>query len=988
MEGSLLVILLASACLYGRVLCQEPTVVLASSFSTQTTIMLGELVTMSLNMTVPPQTTTDIEVEMMNMDNNSAVVFLYGPISTSKVGLTYTVDFSDRSVSAVSGEVYDSQYISATVTNSGNSSGTLTLIFGAAVAKALNTNPVQLAIGGTYNDSSLYVWSNQKSFQVSTTLPSTPVYNVSIKCDPANLEIDYFTLCNATFSTTSSYSAVAYINITVSNEKDLLANTFSIGSILEVKRVGQHLEIPGDFVRTTSYSYNSDGFSSYAAINMGLVVKPAGSGDLVVQFALSSHNDNVYANQTVMVNASIIVSGVLAGSGVQPVTTVPSQKTASALSVNMLAIEVVGDNGTTVSSIPSGGLFQYKVTVNTSLLVSKYRMYLATAPTVPNLTVCDMKLYSRDFNTPFVFPPTAYLDRVFGYNIYNTRQVADLYSGFIQYRVVGQYLGKLADSAKINFALENGTPVSSTGMVVIGATLSATKVFKSARIDRSAGTLLPNRAVGMKLTLELYQNATYPDIQLTLIPDKKNQSHIPLRVCPSLMGDVTVPCARVRESLVRNGTSYFRNQNDSIYTNDFSDTISVNLGTLSTLATPGKLEFWFLVSMPWGDPQAETFPVTLNATGIEYKIGATVGDYFAWTDNVKLNISVANTISVPYNLSGGLIENPRLILKPVNKNASAVLNAPFHLLVEIKVGGGMTQDIDLVVYPPNGTELCRLSLREAGRYLGCTPGGDWYQGERYIWKNTTRLRYGSTPPLARLTLFGLTNVGTQSVNVTDNTYNSLLVNVPLFILPGFAGGEVKAQIYVAKSNTSLLAEAVYAIVPTTGPAAPVPASTNLTFSVTPSNYTVRRPNVLEVEMKVPKGVAHEMILSLTAPADAPICATHVLFVGELMPCVNGSKATHTISSDGKSAEVNLGKVCRIEQSVVGFPDTDVIRVLAAFQPALSASGSRQFTADVKYNGVKQNINAQSAAVYPGSGGLTAGVQYNGVNLGSGGVRML
>ncbi|XP_066950493.1 uncharacterized protein [Macrobrachium rosenbergii] len=950
-------------------MCQDSAVVLTSSFSTQTTVMLGEQVTMTVTMTLPAGTTTDIELEMLNMENNSAVVSFYGPISTTKIGLTYNVSYSYRDVSAVNGEVYETQYISATVTNNGSSTGTLQLMFGAAVAKALNTTPVLLAIGGTYDDSSIYVWSNQKSFQVSTTQPPIPVYNISINCGPADLEIDYFTLCNATFRTASSYSSVVYINITVSNEKALLANTFSIGSILDVQRVGQHLEIPEDFVRTTSYSYNSDGFSSFATINMGLVVKPAGTGDLVVQFSLSSHNDDAYANQTVIVNASIIVSGALAGSGVQPVTTVPSKTTAIALSKDMLTIKVVGDNETTVSTISSGSLFQYEVTVNTSLLASKYRMYLATAPSVPDLTVCDMKLYSRDFNTPFVFPPTAYFDHVFGYNIHNTRQVADFNSGFIKYRVVGQYFGQVKDSAKINFALENGTPASSTGMVVIGAPMNPTKVFKSARIERSAGTLVPNRAVGMKLTIELYQNATYPDIELLMIPDKKNQSHIPLRVCASLLGDVTVPCVKVRESLVRNGTSYFRNQNDSIYMNDFSDSISVNLGTLSTLDTSGKVEFLFLVSMPWGDPQTEMIPVSLNATGIEYKIGATVGDYFAWIDNVKLNISVANMISSPYNMTGGLIENPRLFLKPANKSAIAMMNAPFQLLVEIKVGPGMTQDIDLVVYPPNGTELCRLSLMEAGRYLGCTPGGDWYQGERFIWRNTTRLRYGSTPPSARLTLFGLTNVGNQSINVTDNTHNSLLVNIPLFILPGFAGGEVKAQLYLAKSSLLPLAESVYAIVPTTGSTALVPASTNLTFSVTPSTYAVRRPNVLEVEVHVPKGAAHEMILSLTAPADTPICASHVLFVGELMPCVNGSKATHTISSDGRSAEVNLGRVCRIEQRVVDFPDTDVIRVLAAFLPAPSASGSRQFTADVKYNGVKQNINVNSAAVYPGSGGV-------------------
>lgn len=67
----------------------------------------------------------------------------------------------------------------------------------------------------------------------------------------------------------------------------------------------------------------------------------------------------------------------------------------------------------------------------------------------------------------------------------------------------------------------------------------------------------------------------------------------------------------------------------------------------------------------------------------------------------------------------------------------------------------------------------------------------------------------------------------------------------------------------------------------------LPSLTDVPAAVSPG-----RTSVMEVEVAVPQGVSHIMGIVITgAPEDVSVCSAHVIFVGDLMPCLNGSRAS-------------------------------------------------------------------------------------------------
>ncbi|CAL4151318.1 unnamed protein product, partial [Meganyctiphanes norvegica] len=116
------------------------------------------------------------------------------------------------------------------------------------------------------------------------------------------------------------------------------------------------------------------------------------------------------------------------------------------------------------------------------------------------------------------------------------------------------------------------------------------------------------------------------------------------------------------------------------------------------------------------------------------------------------------------------------------------------MVAKIKTGPGQTNDLELLVSPPANTRLCRISLRERGMYMPCIGGGDWRKGERFTWQNTTRLTFQEDASgnilTAKLVIHGFTNPAPTGI-VEDG---HILVNIPLQILPGFAGGDLTGKL--------------------------------------------------------------------------------------------------------------------------------------------------------------------------------------------------
>ncbi|XP_037776675.1 uncharacterized protein LOC119573532 [Penaeus monodon] len=140
---------------------------------------------------------------------------------------------------------------------------------------------------------------------------------------------------------------------------------------------------------------------------------------------------------------------------------------------------------------------------------------------------------------------------------------------------------------------------------------------------------------------------------------------------------------------------------------------------------------------------------------------------------------------------------------------------------------------------------------------------------------------------------------------------------------------------------------------------------------------------MEVEVGVPRGVSHLMGVVVTgAPEDVSLCSAHVTFVGDLMPCLNGSKASTQPLSNGLL--LDLGRVCRVEQQLVDeHVDVDIIKVKVAFLPVNPDASTLQFTADVLYDGTAQELAAVSPVI-PIDANISLGVS-NGNPIVTGGV---
>ncbi|KAK7074870.1 hypothetical protein SK128_024609 [Halocaridina rubra] len=274
----------------------------------------------------------------------------------------------------------------------------------------------------------------------------------------------------------------------------------------------------------------------------------------------------------------------------------------------------------------------------------------------------------------------------------------------------------------------------------------------------------------------------------------------------------------------------------------------------------------------------------------------------------------------------------------------------------------MTHDLDLIVYPPVGVTLCRPSLNVNGRDMSCVLGGDWYHGERFMWFNMSRLVYevNADGVYARLTLLGLTNTGNEP---KDSHHSTIVVNFPVEIPTGFASDIIKAELWGSGSSGTLLTSSELTLANfATPPAVAAPGTTEMSFSMIPAEFSEDRLGIIELEIQVPPTTSHDVKVTLTGSADLLVCASHVVYVGEFMPCLNGTLAIHTISSDLAGVEVDLGRVCYVEQTVAGFRDMDKVRIQVAFVPS-AATAPASFSADIMYDGTQKG-NIMSPTIPP------------------------
>ncbi|XP_042206403.1 uncharacterized protein LOC121855493 [Homarus americanus] len=898
---------------------QGPThfVTVSVASPNQTIVMLGDTLQFDVSITIPPLSDTDAKVLLSGADietgNTKFTVWEDGVVLDS---LTRDLQQEPKYfASDTQPEVYDKVHLDlGTLTTSENVTGTLTLTLKAAMVHYSGIaidDTVTVYLGINYDNDSL-IYSYISSFTVDNTPKSAPNYNVSVSCDPITLEVDYYTLCQAVLMTSQAFVADLHVNVEVENHDTLKPYSYCTSNIREVKRTGSHVPVPPEYQRHTSYtSPHYSTCKETATLFLGQVVKLAGMGSVVVEFAMATYHDNTRAGQDLQVNVTVVADELSVGENTHILPISELVTTHSELEAGMVSVELVVVNNTELMEVSSGGIVNYLVHVNLTGYHGKYHLYLTTAATHPGLTVCRTSVLAQGFNVPHVRNPEMVNgEHINGY-IINTQQVPEPGDSWVTYLVTASFVADPGTTASIKFYLKDGTDVSATASAQIkvpSSEMEEPPIVSHQQVHKSWTLLEGNRAAAFTVAFSLAPDTIYPEIQLIIEPDP-NAPPVPFRMCNVFFSHVgkNMPCLDAVENNIIAASEVTRTWNTSY----FDDGVQIDLGILSSISgesEEGEVRIMTIIALPWGMPGLDALPDTTIQPEMNYTVGMKVGETMFWGNAAYFKLSAA-VLSTQKQLGTSPLHPPQLYLSSYPNNALVTSNLPFIVVATIRVGPGMTHDFDLVVLPPSGVQLCRLSLMERGLYLGCVRGGDWRRGERFAWDNTTRLCYQHDPSgsvNATVTFLGLTNVGTQPINVTYNDYNDLMINIPVIALPDFTAGDLMVSIRsIGGDESTELANSTLTLDASAPPTdLPIPTNNTITFTDTPTEFVPQVVGTLEVEVEVWEGTSHLLAVIVTAPAaDVTLCSAQVTFVGEMMPCVNGSLANTTYTSEGITVEI-------------------------------------------------------------------------------------
>ncbi|KAK7074869.1 hypothetical protein SK128_024608 [Halocaridina rubra] len=653
------------------------------------TLDFGEEIVPEATISIPAgYVAEEIGIEAFIYNTTRFVVFVW-PGSLDTQGLTVANGTNlTRNTSEVMEEVYDGLYHSlGSVTNPGATDVDIKMNFSLAVVNKVNTSSVisgRIGTGAYISNTGIYVTSTELSstLQISSSLPT---YTGGITCSPSSVEIDYFTLCNATFTSSSRYSSPVIITVYVGNSGALQPNTVSIGNIQEMERSGKHLMIPADFRRNITYNAVSDGYNTSVSLSIGHVVKPDGDGTLVVEFIMAAKNDDSYVGQSILMKAGITCDGVLGGTVSGSVPTVAKTLTQQQLEESMVDVQLLD------TAIRPGSIFRYNITIDLKGKTDKYKMYFDAEPSDPAVAICAMSPIYHEWNTPHILPKVTDQTYVLGYSIYNTLQNVDPDYAKVQYIVASKFHGAIDDSGSIVFKLENGAALPSLGSVTIQNLTSPIPSFTASTTEVSWNTLEPNRAVAMRVRLSLEKDTDFNNFRFFGITINNTASEFPIMVCNSFLADVNenLPCLQPQIGSLENNTQYFRSMTppENVNFSSFPDSLDITFESINSLsAADGEMLFEIHLTFPWGVPEIEVPSNDINTTDrpLLYHFGVQVGEALIWTDFVNLTFG-NHMYRQSHQLGSHPITGPDLYLKYKHAQGDTYENAPLQLEAVIQL---------------------------------------------------------------------------------------------------------------------------------------------------------------------------------------------------------------------------------------------------------------------------------------------------------------